>query len=144
MVELIISARQAGGGTLTPLGMYRPRGGPACMLTAGNMTVAIREQVRLHGATVGLAEREVSARLLRNGGAQALINSGVDTDRIDLIGRWKSGAMLRYLIVQARPVMRGYAARMLSGGSYDLLAANNVNRIPAANPQDPYAGDPYD
>jgi hypothetical protein len=33
----------------------------------------------------------------------ALLNGGVDTDIIRLIGRWRSDKMLRYLHVQAEP-----------------------------------------
>lgn len=143
LVELVILTRQAGGGPTSPLGLYRPHGSAARMLTAGDVTDALRLQARLHGESVGINEADISARSLRNGGAQALLNAGIDTDRIGLIGRWKSGAMLRYLIVQARPVMQGFATRMLRGGNYDVLAAADVNDIPAANPQDPYAGEPY-
>ena len=40
---------------------------------------------------------------------------------IRLIGRWKSDEMLRYLHVQAAPLMADYAKRMLQGGHYTLL-----------------------
>ena len=50
----------------------------------------------------------------------ALLCSGVDTDMIKLIGRWRSDEMLRYLHVQARPVMQGFARRMLLAGDYTL------------------------
>lgn len=144
LVELVILTRQAGGGANSPLGMFRNYGCPASMLSAKDVTAALRQQARLYGDTVGITESDISARSLRNAGAQALLNAGVDTDRIGLIGRWKSGALLRYLIVQARPVMQGFASRMLRGGDYDVLSATNVVDIPAADPQDPYAGDPYE
>ena len=51
----------------------------------------------------------------------ALLNSQVDSNVIQLIGRWKSDAMLRYLHVQAAPVMRDFSRLMLSGGHYTLL-----------------------
>jgi len=40
--------------------------------------------------------------------------------------------------------MQGFASRLLRGGDYDVLSATNVVDIPAADPQDPYAGDPYE
>ena len=51
----------------------------------------------------------------------ALLNAKVDTDTIALLGRWCSDEMLRYLHVQAEPVMRNFSARMLSGGAFTLL-----------------------
>jgi hypothetical protein len=51
----------------------------------------------------------------------ALLCAHVDMDTIRLIGRWRSDEMLRYLHVQAAPLMRGFAARMLAGGNYTLL-----------------------
>ena len=50
----------------------------------------------------------------------ALFNSDVDSDTIRLIGRWQSDAMLRYLHLQAQPVMQGFSRRMLRGGDYAL------------------------
>jgi hypothetical protein len=63
---------------------------------------------------------DVSARSLRASGAMALLNSGVDTDIIRLIGLWRSDEMLCYLHVQAEPLMRGYSSLMLAGGNYTL------------------------
>ena len=51
----------------------------------------------------------------------ALLWDMVDSDRIRLLGRWQSDEMLRYLHLQAQPVMQDFASRMLSGGNYSLL-----------------------
>ena len=45
---------------------------------------------------------------------------GIDSDRIRLIGRWRSDEMYRYLHVQAQPIMSGVATLMLRGGNYRL------------------------
>ena len=50
----------------------------------------------------------------------AMLCGGIDSDRIRLIGRWRSEEMYRYLHVQAQPVMSGVAAIMLRGGDYRL------------------------
>jgi hypothetical protein len=50
----------------------------------------------------------------------ALLCAGIDSNRIRLIGRWRSDEMYRYLHVQAQPVMTGLAAAMLRGGSFSL------------------------
>ena len=68
-----------------------------------------------------LRPSDISARSLRAAGAMALLCDMVDSDRIRLLGRWRSDEMLRYLHLQARPVMQDFATRMLSGGDYSLL-----------------------
>ena len=49
-----------------------------------------------------------------------MLCAGIDSDRIRLIGRWRSDEMYRYLHVQAQPVMSGVAAAMLRGGAFRL------------------------
>jgi hypothetical protein len=56
----------------------------------------------------------------------ALLCAQVDTDIIRLIGRWRSDEMLRYLHLQAEPVMRNFAARMLTHGNFVLHPNNEV------------------
>jgi hypothetical protein len=64
--------------------------------------------------------KDVTVRSTRAGGAMALLCAGVDSDRIRLVGRWRSDEMYRYLDVQAQPVMNGLAAAMLGGGDFRL------------------------
>ena len=73
------------------------------------------------GSAIGFLPAKVSARSLRAAGAMALLCAHVDSDTIKLLGRWRSDEMLRYLTVQAQPVMRDFARRMLQGGHYTLL-----------------------
>ena len=68
---------------------------------------------------------DISARSLRAAGAMALLCDSVDSDRIRLLGRWRSDEMLRYLHLQAKPIMDGFAERMLKGGNYQLLPNPN-------------------
>jgi hypothetical protein len=56
----------------------------------------------------------------------ALVCANVDADRIRLLGRWKSDEMLRYLHVQAEPVMRHFSSPMLAGGNFTLLPNQEV------------------
>ena len=51
----------------------------------------------------------------------ALLCAHVDSDTIKLLGRWRSDEMLRYLHVQAQPVMKDFAAKMLQSGVYSLI-----------------------
>ena len=55
---------------------------------------------------------------MRPGGATALLCAGIDKDAIQLLGRWKSDAMLRYLRIQAASIQFNYAQQMLESGSY--------------------------
>jgi hypothetical protein len=56
----------------------------------------------------------------------ALLCAHIDSDIIRLLGRWRSDEMLRYLHVQAEPIMRDFACRMLSGGTFTLLPNQDV------------------
>jgi hypothetical protein len=65
----------------------------------------------------------------------ALLLAHVDTDIIRLIGRWRSDEMLRYLHLQAQPIMRNFASLMLHGGDYTLLPGQDVPLLDILNPQ---------
>ena len=80
----------------------------------------------LAGTHLGFTHKDVSARSLREAGAMALLCSGVYTNIISLIGRWRSNKMMRYLHVQADPIMRNYSKLMISHGNYNLLSHNVV------------------
>ena len=90
-------------------------------VTPGDISETLKSSVRSLGPTIGFSHHDVSARSLRAAGAMALLCAHVDSDTIRLLGRWRSDAMLRYLTVQAQPIMRDFSARMLQGGQYTLL-----------------------
>jgi hypothetical protein len=90
-------------------------------VTPNDITLALRHAVRLVVPEVGLVKADMPARSLRAGSAMALICAQVDDNIIRLLGRWRSDAMLRYPHIQARPVMRNFAAQMLQHGMYDLV-----------------------
>ena len=56
----------------------------------------------------------------------ALLCSGVDTDIISIIERWRSDEMMCYLHVQADPIMSNYSKLRISHGNYNLLPNNAV------------------
>eukprot|EP00956_Cyclotella_meneghiniana_P042515 scaffold248519_cov58-Cyclotella_meneghiniana.AAC.1 len=68
----------------------------------------------------------LSARSLRASGATALLLGQVDSDVIPLIGRWHSDEMLRYLHVQAAPLMHDYSRRMLRSSDYSSIPNQTV------------------
>lgn len=51
----------------------------------------------------------------------ALLLAGVGGERIKILGRWKSDAVMRYLHTTARPLLRGFAMCMVEHGDYTLL-----------------------
>ncbi len=91
-----------------------------------DITATLRQAVTFLGPELGFLSSDVSARCLRASGANALLNSNVDTDIISLIGRWRSDEMLRYLHVQNRELMKDYSRLMLSGGAYTLIPNQQV------------------
>jgi hypothetical protein len=95
-------------------------------VSSAHITTALRLAVTYLGPVLGFLASDVSARSLRAAGAMSLLCAQVDTDVIRLIGRWRSDEMLRYLHVQAAPVMRDFAAKMLAGGSFVLHPSQAV------------------
>ena len=80
----------------------------------------------LAGTHLGFTHKYVLAESLWETGAMALLCSGVGTNIIILIGRWRSDKMLRYIHVQADPIMRNYSKLMIIHGNYNLLPHNAV------------------
>ena len=95
-------------------------------VTAATISQTLKTAVAVIGPELGFLPKDISARSLRAAGAMALLLARVDTDIISLIGRWRSDEMLRYLHVQAAPLMAEYSRRMLEAGSYSLLPHHDV------------------
>jgi hypothetical protein len=90
-------------------------------ITAINITHRLHLAAAAMGAAVGITPSDISVRSLRSSGAMALLCADVDSDRIRLLGRWRSDDMLRYLHVQALPIMAPLANQMVRHGYYNLL-----------------------
>jgi hypothetical protein len=84
-------------------------------------TSALRHTVAIIGPHYGLSPADISVRSLRSSGAMALLCANVDTDRIHLLGWWRSNEMLRYLHVQAFPVVASLASAMFQHGHFTLF-----------------------
>ena len=91
-----------------------------------DITDVLRIACTAMGPRFGFSPADISARSLRASGAMALLCAQVDTDIIRLLGRWRSDEMLRYLTVQAAPVMRDFSSRMLNHGSFTLHPNQDV------------------
>ena len=103
----------------TPLASYYSDANNRCYaVTPANITDTLRASVLALGPHLGFLPSDISARSLRAGGATALLCADVDEQKIRMLGRWQSDAMMRYLHLQAQPVMRHFARLMLDGGNY--------------------------
>ena len=99
-------------------------------VTPSVITKSLRDAVTfLSPAALGFLPSDVSARCLRAAGANALLCAKVDTDVIRLLGRWRSDEMLRYLHLQAAPVMKNFARAMISGGEFTLIPNQLVPQL---------------
>jgi hypothetical protein len=95
-------------------------------IKAVDVKAVIRNAMTLNYHRTGIAADEVSARSLRSGGAMALLCGQIDPDHIHILGRWHSDAMMRYLHMQARAVVGGYAVKMFNKGTYTFLPDETV------------------
>jgi hypothetical protein len=90
-------------------------------IKAMDVTAVLHTATTLNHHRTGIAADDVSARSLRAMGAMALLCGQIDFDHIRMLGRWHSDAMMRYLHMQARAVVGGYAAKMFNNGTYTFL-----------------------
>lgn len=113
IVRRVIHLRENNAPLHTPLGrVFTPNG--IQHVTPSLITKTLRDAVRFLGPELGFLPSDVSARSLRAAGAMALLVSGIDTDIIQLLGRWRSDEMFRYLHLTAEPITRHLASRMLT------------------------------
>jgi hypothetical protein len=120
VVARILHLRAHGASPSTPLNAYTTPAGGRHYVLPHDITTLLRCAARRAPTDWGLSPSDISARSTRAGGAMAMLCAGIDSDRIRLIGRWRSDEMYRYLHVQAQPVMSGVAAAMLRGGAFRL------------------------
>ena len=123
LASRVLTLRTQGATLDTTLNAVRPTPtSPFYHISASDLTTRIRAVLHLHPDPAYTID-DVSVRSTRAGGAMALLCAGVDSDRLRMIGRWRSDEMFRYLHVQAHPVMNGLSAAMLCGGDFRLIPA---------------------
>jgi hypothetical protein len=83
-------------------------------------------QINTSLLTVGISPLDISVRSLRSSGATALLCADVDTDKIRLLGRWRSDEKLRYLHVQALPIVTPFASLMVRHGYFSFIPNNRM------------------
>ena len=112
----------------TPLYTYYDSGLPKAV-SPSMSTALLRKSALAVEAQTGIPPAKISSRSLRPGGATALLCAGHEPTNIQLVGRWRSEAMLRYLRAQATPAAQNFAQQMLTHGNFTY------------NPTGPAAGD---
>jgi hypothetical protein len=122
----LVHLRRHSAPPTTPLASYCPRPAALAAVSPSAITTALRLATTLLGRQYGFTPNDVSARSLRAAGATALLCADVDPNIIQLLGRWRSDEMLRYLHLQAEPLMRNFAPSMLRGGHYRLHPNHSV------------------
>jgi hypothetical protein len=88
------------------------------------LTQELHSAVASLGHLVSIAPMDISVRSLRSSGAMALLCANIDSDCICLLGRWHFDEMLRYLHVQAYPVVAHLAPTMLQHGDFSFLPSH--------------------
>ena len=109
-----------------PLATYYNAHNRRVAITATDVTEQLRAAACATFHQTGILAATISARSLRAGGAMALMCGNIDFDIIKLLGRWHSDAMLRYLHVQAQPVIRQLAVKMFNHGRYSFTPTDTV------------------
>jgi hypothetical protein len=132
IINRVIHLRQHNAQPTTPL--YTFYNASWFQISTSTLTAELRIAVQALGQAVGLVPSEVSIRSLRASGAMAMLCAKIDPDRIRLLGRWRSDEMLRYLHVQAYPLVADLAPAMLSHGSFHLLPNIHLPPLPPQNP----------
>jgi hypothetical protein len=98
-------------------------------LTTNELTQQLRFTCNILGHTVGIHSADISIRSLRSSGAMALLCADVDSDKIRLLGRWRSDEMLRYLHVQALPIVAPLASLMVQHGYFSFIPNNRLPQL---------------
>lgn len=120
----------------TPLCDYYDSSNKLSSIPSSYITNGLRHSAADLSDTLGIDASLLSARSLRPGGATALLCARVDKDAIQLLGRWKSDAMLRYLRIQAHVHATNFAQLMLDHGSYSFAPGSFTEKHDMPLPQE--------
>jgi hypothetical protein len=111
----------------TPL--YKVCSGSPAAVTTRIITDYLRAAAARVEHLTGIPAHKIQAYSLRSGGATALLCSGCDPLIAQLLGRWRSDSMLRYLRAMAQPIVQNASTQMLQHGGYTFG--------PRVGPEDP-------
>jgi hypothetical protein len=84
------------------------------LISSNQILNHLRAGALLYGEErLGFAISSIGTHSLRSGAATAMFIAGVPTETIQLIGRWKSQAFLRYIRIQVQQLTQGVASGMI-------------------------------
>jgi hypothetical protein len=124
-VRRVLHLRQNKSTPTTRLASYFHKG-KRIPIKETDVTTSLRLATIATAHQKGLKHSDISARSLRAGGAMALICCRIDHNTIRMLGEWNSDAMIRYLHLQAKPLMRQFAVTMFNHGTYSFLPTDTV------------------
>jgi hypothetical protein len=101
----------------TPISSFY-RNGKRFAIKARDVTGVLRHAMTINFHRTGIPASDISALSLRAGGAMAMLVGSIDLTNIRMMGRWHSDAMMRYLHIQAQPIIGNYASIMFNNGAY--------------------------
>ena len=90
-------------------------------ITPNMISKTLKTTVGFCRPNLGFEAKDVYSCYLHAAGDMALLYSGVDSNITNLIGRWRSNNILKYLHVQAEPLMINFLWLMLTHGNYSFL-----------------------
>lgn len=128
LADQVLHLRAHNASPHTPLCAFC-RFGTWFYVTPDMVTQLLREAVALVGPSCGILPADISARSLRASGAMALLCGKCDPLIIRLLGRWRSDEMIKYLHIQAPPLVQDLSRLMLRGGSYSFLPNTEPHRL---------------
>jgi hypothetical protein len=120
MVRRVLHLRQHKSSKSTPLVSYF-HDNKRVAIKAKDITDVLRLATVATGHQTGVNTDDISTLSLRSGGAMALRKGKIDHNTIRMLGRWHSDAMMRYLHLQSKPIMREFVATMNNRGAYTFL-----------------------
>lgn len=130
-IRLIVCHRQHRAPPNAPVASYyHPKTNRRVTIKPKDVTQILQSTAALMKSETGIEPKDITARSLRAGGAMTLLCGKVDHNLIQMLGRWHSNAMMRYLHLQAKPVMQHFAAKMFNHGTYSFHPEEAVPTSP--------------
>ena len=110
----------------TPLCTFHERKRRCCYINQKFCQDFLRKVCRIHGGVkrFGFHPEEIGNRSIRSGAAMALFLNDVLSDKIMILGRWKSKAFLDYIRQQVVQWTRLYLVNMISFNNFFELCAS--------------------
>jgi hypothetical protein len=126
----------------TPVNCYTSQQGSTGHITSTQIRTKIRAAAASLGEpTLGFKIEEIGCHSLRSGSAMAMYLAGVPVTTIQLIGRWKSDAFMRYIREQVDCFTQNVSSKMLTTKNFytipDKSPDQQLNQCPVTTKNGP-------